>query len=245
MLFIHEDTNKQRFNIVKEFHKYNKLIFNNELVLDFPLRWGSLKRSMGLVKFISDGRTKSPLNVVSLTLSNVYDFTPENFRDTLIHEMIHVYTVQHHVIEKPHGREFTFWMNKINRMGDYHITQTEEGELQVNSDRNVKPVYAFVQERLDGKKSHAIIKSYVKGEIILNLDLAHWSSRKNCSIAIYKVTNPRMLMFKQARNLDTLKGLFSFNSASEEENFNEILKTSPKIDYIFVDEKGRIQNLLK
>jgi dipeptidyl aminopeptidase/acylaminoacyl peptidase len=243
-MFLIEKNNKDFYDMEKAFHKYNKLLFNNELVLDFPLRWGSLKHSMGVVKYVSDGRTKEPLRVISLTLSNVYEFTPEDFRDTMIHEMIHVYTTQKHIYEKPHGREFISWMNKINKMGDYKITPTEEGEVQVNSDRAVKPIYVVELQKKDGNNSFAFIKSYLKGEVLISKGRSSYINyfliTGKGAVCVYKVVDPNAVKMKISRSLETAT-LYILRDKAQ----IDLIKNSPKVDYVFFDEKGRLQDLLK
>jgi hypothetical protein len=130
---LNEKRNEEKINLVHEFNRLNKEVFNNELVLDFPLVWKKLKDKMGIcTAYLSTGK------VISITISNFYDNTEEDIINTLIHEMIHALLFQKKLFDKgkynkvSHGFYFTQEMDRINKhFPKYHITPTEKNSQEV------------------------------------------------------------------------------------------------------------------
>ena len=109
-------------NLTSEFNKLNDLLFRGEIT-PIPIRWGMDKNLIGTVYYAKDESGKEIIR--GLRMSRFYDLTYVQFKNTLAHEMIHVYLSQQG-IEHEHDEPFLKEMNRINGMGlGFNITVSE------------------------------------------------------------------------------------------------------------------------
>jgi len=110
-------------NLTSEFNRLNGLLFGSEIA-PIPIRWGMDKNLIGTVYYAKDESGKEIIR--GLRMSRFYDLTYGQFKNTLAHEMIHVYLSQQG-IEHEHDEPFLKEMNRINGMGlGFNITVSEE-----------------------------------------------------------------------------------------------------------------------
>ena len=107
-------------DIEKEFNDLNKLLFNGEVILP-PYAVSVNKHVSAWVSSIQTkkGRTVIDESDVKLNFSKNCILTPEQFRNTLAHEMIHLLLSQRRVFSDyggDHGIFFTNEMDRINNM---------------------------------------------------------------------------------------------------------------------------------
>jgi len=146
-----ELANNTKFDIYQEFKELNTEIFNNDLNLDFPLKWSKLKNAMGRVSYTyRRGQPSETINITKLTLSTFFDVSVETLRDILIHEMVHVYFLQVLNSLEGHGREFLQTIAEINKkFPQYNVKRTED-VTDYNVETSVsfsQPLYFYILHR--------------------------------------------------------------------------------------------------
>ena len=103
--------------IEQKFKEYNQLIFGNHLP-DIPIR---LSRATTFVGKYQHRTRRTPLGRIEpydfyLRFSVLFDLTPEELDDVIIHEMIHYHIAYHRLHDTaPHGLIFCKMMNDINQ----------------------------------------------------------------------------------------------------------------------------------
>ena len=109
-----------RQQIKKLFIEYNGLYFNAELPL-CEIRVSSHHRYYGLFQYRRNSQNKAVCK--SITISDLFDYTEENLRSVLVHEMIHYYLIHKRKLfdAAGHGPEFQEMMNELNAKYDLKI----------------------------------------------------------------------------------------------------------------------------
>lgn len=111
-----------KHNILGYFHTFNEKYFNG--ILPFPNF--KIRHSYRILGFFSydcddDG---SMLNE-TIEISDNYDYTESQFRDVLVHEMIHFYLAyMGRDVECTHGKEFRKMASEFNSKYGMNITST-------------------------------------------------------------------------------------------------------------------------
>ena len=116
--------------MVELFNECNKEFFNNELPT-IPLRLTGGRRTMGSLSL--DGITGQAL---SIQMSRRYFATRDEFKETMIHEMIHLYqSLVYHKVD--HGMSFRRVCDAISRMsgGKFNINIVTRRKAYVTLDR--------------------------------------------------------------------------------------------------------------
>lgn len=143
-----EAKNETKYDLIKEFDKFNKLLFNGELKKTFPIVWshGKVKKHLGMVSFYRQNNQITKFEII-----NSIELERNDFNDTLIHEMIHVYLIQNG-LNDGHGPNFMRLARKFNAMG-YHITIVGDSvNLKADTDKKMRPGYLLLLELKDGDK---------------------------------------------------------------------------------------------
>ena len=102
-------------DILKYFHKYNKEYFNG--VLPEPdVKTISSLRLIGRFEYAYNSECSMYNQVIKIT--NAYDLTMKQFRDILVHEMMHYYLVYVGIdVHCDHGEDFNRVSAIYNAMG--------------------------------------------------------------------------------------------------------------------------------
>lgn len=126
----------------KAFDKYNEKYFNNELTRPH-FRLINTRRALGIFKsYRMTGK-------MELCITKVFDRTPNEFDNTIIHEMIHQYIYEMGIIDNNgHGVEWHRIAKRINKDG-WNITQFGE-RPQTLAIKNNKEYYML--SFVDGSK---------------------------------------------------------------------------------------------
>lgn len=111
-----------RHNLLNSFYKYNKEYFDNELPLP-ELIISNGHRTLGYFKCQLNDYGEMFGQVIEI--SGNYDYTEEQFRDILVHEMIHYYLMYSGEDTKcHHGKAFNRMAIRFNVMYGMNITPT-------------------------------------------------------------------------------------------------------------------------
>lgn len=144
----------------EKFDVYNKLCFEGKLPMP-PIRINTRYIHMGItqVDHILSPDGKKLQENVSIEMSVRRDLTEDEYRDILVHEMIHYYIIVNHLHDdSPHGKLFRAIMNKINSRYGFHVTvdfnPSEEALVKTISDRYR---YVCVMDFDDGRTGLAIV----------------------------------------------------------------------------------------
>jgi len=149
----HTDDEIVDFNEIdlqREFTKLNKLLFNDSL---YPVEmlWNTHKAAHGVVK-ATRNRLTGEIKIKSLGMSRFYEIKYKDFKDTLAHEMIHVYWLQKE-INCHHDWRFIQQMNRINSMGlGFNVSvKKDSSNLGISNEISEKKVqYVICIINMDG-----------------------------------------------------------------------------------------------
>lgn len=134
-----DDISPKEIDLKKEYKILNKLLFDNKLPTDFPMKWNRRKGSGGRT-LSRHPRNEKPY-VTGVEMSTFYKTTYGLFRDMLAHEMIHVRSVAMDLpdIGGSHGPLFKMEMERINRMNvGINITPKHEMTDKIMKTSNSK-----------------------------------------------------------------------------------------------------------
>jgi hypothetical protein len=141
-----EIVGRENINLQHEYDKLNQLLFEGKLPR-VVLVWDSSKRRLGVVKSLRK-RLTGEVKIESLGMSTYYKIPYRKFKDTLAHEMIHVWQIVT-VHTAGHGWDFHREARRINGMGlGFNITEKNSEELSVSDQgaTNTKELIAIIQE---------------------------------------------------------------------------------------------------
>jgi hypothetical protein len=183
-----------------EYRKLNDLLFGGEL--DVPkLRWGRRKTAHGHVSATKYGLT-GKIRINELVMSMFNSVTYKQFRDTLAHEMIHVYWLMRGV-DDGHGPRFISKMNEINAKG-FNVSIKAEGDFEVSSKiRGRRMVFVILDIR--GERRIIVMSEgvYEKHGMALMKSLQYFINLgfiKPGSYNFYVSSDPQLLKFGENRN---------------------------------------------
>ena len=110
-------------NLAESFDKYNKAYFEGKLPTPmFDLLHSY--RTCGYFQYTKGGWFDKTLYDPTISMTDYYDFTEKQFKDILVHEMIHYYLAYcgedrgcHH------GKKFKRMARRLNQTYSLHITE--------------------------------------------------------------------------------------------------------------------------
>lgn len=108
-------------NIIYKFHEYNDLYFNG--TLPFPqLKVRHSYRTLGY--FYCDIDEYGRISNETIEISDSYNYTEEQLRDVLVHEMIHYYLLYIGLDKKcTHGKQFKKMCKEFNEKYGMHLSK--------------------------------------------------------------------------------------------------------------------------
>ena len=118
-------------NLINEL---NKRCFDNQLQLEhIPLKLIKSSRISGQVafSFIRFGKEKKVTAIRSINLSSNFNWTYQDLKNTICHELIHVYEIQILKQTSGHGLNFKLKMMKIN---------SSHPDIKVSVRHNMSPI---------------------------------------------------------------------------------------------------------
>jgi len=113
---------KSKFSLLANFDAFNNDYFNG--VLPIPILKSSHSyRTLGYFHCDVDD-FGNPYNE-TIEISNYYDYTFEQFRDVLVHEMVHYYLLYMGIDKKcTHGKQFKKMCKELNEKYNLHLSKT-------------------------------------------------------------------------------------------------------------------------
>ena len=111
------------------FRECNRKYFNGAL----PTPKFSLINKLNILarfEYNKDKKGKHPIKWQELKFSDCYDFPEEDFRELMVHELIHYYIAWNKIKDNgSHGKEFMRIANEINEKHGLNITKTKDVSL--------------------------------------------------------------------------------------------------------------------
>lgn len=112
------------WNMPDVFHRCNMDYFGGKLI--FPrFRLLHSFRTCGYFQYINSGWFDKTTNDPVIMITDYYDFTPKQFDDIMVHEMIHYYLAWYGIDRRcKHGKEFKKMAAELNQKYHLNITVT-------------------------------------------------------------------------------------------------------------------------
>ena len=108
------------------FRECNKKYFDGSLPTPQFLLMDKLN-TLARFEYNKDKKGKHPIKWQALKFSDCYDFPEEDFREIMVHELIHYYIAWNGIKDnKDHGREFMRIANEINEKHGLNVTKTKD-----------------------------------------------------------------------------------------------------------------------
>lgn len=126
-------------DVEKEFDYLNKLCFNGELTLP-PIKFASHKIRIAWIKFINIRMGKRIINIENevLFFNKKFILTPEQFRNVLCHEMVHLYLNKIGRFNDYGGDHGVFFMQEADRINNMNVgvKVTQRDDIAPTQQRN-------------------------------------------------------------------------------------------------------------
>lgn len=108
------------------FRECNKEYFDGSLPIPY-FRLMNKLNTLARFEYNKDKKGKHPIKWQALKFSDCYDFSEEDFREIMVHELIHYYIAWNGIKDnKDHGREFMRIANEINEKYGMNVTKTKD-----------------------------------------------------------------------------------------------------------------------
>lgn len=87
-------------------------------------------------EYNKDKKGKHPIKWQELKVSDCYEYTEQELREIIVHEMIHYYIAWNGIKDnKDHGREFMKIANELNEKYGLNITKTKDVSSLIRTDK--------------------------------------------------------------------------------------------------------------
>ena len=108
------------------FRECNKKYFDGSLPTPY-FRLMNKLNTLARFEYNKDKKGKHPIKWQALKFTDCYDFPEEDFREIMVHELIHYYIAWNGIKDnKDHGREFMRIANEINEKYGLNVTKTKD-----------------------------------------------------------------------------------------------------------------------
>lgn len=135
-------------NMKEKFREYNKAYFNNDLSLPNFKIIHAYWRCGSFMYTRHKGRKR--LASKTICMSDYFDFTEEQYRDIMVHEMIHYLVIRDNVRDcDGHGDKFMEVANRLNSEYGLHITKNIDASLLKR--KNDAPKFSWMLFNLFGR----------------------------------------------------------------------------------------------
>lgn len=206
------------------FDEFNALVFSNKLP-KVKITFNNTRRQLGQFYW-------GPTRGIGIKISLFYDRNEEGFRNTLLHEMCHLYCYKQGWIHEGHGDNWKAIADKAYRITGLYIQRTQKDEVFVPRAENKAKMEAVKAKRnapailvdIDYGTYHFIVKTTKK--VIWDASDGNIIKGKNVS-GVYICDDKRALGWQNSRSLN--RG-YKFPNWQYNKEIAPILKKAMKVD---------------
>ena len=113
----------------KMFSECNEKYFDGILPVPYLNTMNKMK-ILARFEYNKDKGGKYPIKWQEIKFSDCYDYSEQDFREMMVHEMIHYYIAWNGIKDnKEHGNEFMRIANHLNEKYNLNITQKKDASL--------------------------------------------------------------------------------------------------------------------
>ena len=209
----------------KWFDEFNAVVFSNKLP-KVKIIFTNTRRQLGQFYW-------GPTRGIGIKISLFYDRKEEGFRNTLLHEMCHLYCYKQGWIHEGHGDKWKVIADKAYRITGLYIQRTQTDEVFVPRGAENKAKLKAVKEKknapailvdIDYGSYHFIVKTTKK--VIWDASDGNVIKGKNVS-GVYICDNPRVVKWQNSRSLN--RG-YKFQNWEYNKDIAPMLEKAVKID---------------
>jgi len=209
----------------KWFEEFNNKVFDGKLP-KVKIIFNNTRRQLGQFYW-------GPTRGIGIKISLFYDRKEEGFRNTLLHEMCHLYCYKHGWVHEGHGENWKRIADKAYRITGLYIQRTQTDEVFVPRGAANKAKMDAVKAKknapailvdIDYGSYHFIVKATKK--VIWDASDGNVIKGKNVS-GVYICDNPRVVRWQNSRSLH--RG-YKFSFLEYEKSIKPILNKAIKVD---------------
>ena len=208
----------------KWFDEFNTLVFSGNLP-KVKITFTNTRNQLGQFYW-------GPTRGIGIKVSLFYDRTEENFRNTLLHEMCHLYCYKQGWVHEGHGDKWKAIADKAYRITGLYIQRTQRGEVFVPRAENKAKMDAVKARRnapailvdIDYGSYHFIVKTTKK--VIWDASDGNIIKGRNVS-GVYICDDKRVVGWQNSRSLN--RG-YKFPNYQYDKEIAPILGKAVKID---------------
>lgn len=209
----------------KWFDEFNALVFKNKLP-KVKITFNNTRRQLGQFYW-------GPTRGIGIKISLFYDRNEEGFRNTLLHEMCHLYCYKQGWVHEGHGDNWKAIADKAYKITGLYIQRTQKDEVFVPRGAANKAKMKAVKEKrnapailvdIDYGSYHFIVKTTKK--VIWDASDGNVIKGKNVS-GVYICNDKRALSWQNSRSLH--RG-YKFPNWEYNHEIAPMLKKAMKVD---------------
>ena len=126
-------------NMLRIFNECNERYFGGKLPVPYLNTMSKLDKLARFEYNIDKGNVKHPIKWQEIKLSDCYEYSEDEFRDIMLHEMIHYYLAWNGIRDNgSHGKEFIRLMEDLNVRYGFHIVIRQDVSLLKRSGKKPK-----------------------------------------------------------------------------------------------------------
>jgi len=206
------------------FDEFNTLVFSGNLP-KVKITFTNTRNQLGQFYW-------GPTRGIGIKVSLFYDRTEENFRNTLLHEMCHLYCYKQGWVHEGHGDKWKAVADKAYRITGLYIQRTQRGEVFVPRAENKAKMAAVKARRnapailvdIDYGSYHFIVKTTKK--VIWDASDGNIIKGRNVS-GVYICDDKRAVSWQNSRSLN--RG-YKFPNYRYDKEIAPMLRKAVKID---------------
>ena len=206
------------------FDEFNTLVFSGKLP-KVKITFTNTRNQLGQFYW-------GPTRGIGIKVSLFYDRTEENFRNTLLHEMCHLYCYKQGWVHEGHGDKWKAIADKAYHITGLYIQRTQKGEVFVPRAENKAKMAAVKARRnvpailvdIDYGSYHFIVKTTKK--VIWDASDGNIIKGRNVS-GVYICDDKRAVGWQNSRSLN--RG-YKFPNYQYDKEIAPILRKAVKID---------------
>ena len=211
--------------INKWFDEFNSVVFSNKLP-KVKIIFSNTRRQLGQFYW-------GPTRGIGIKISLFYDRNEDGFRNTLLHEMCHLYCYKQGWVHEGHGENWKRIADKAYRITGLYIQRTQTDEVFVPRGAANKAKMKAVNEKknapailvdIDYGSYHFIVKTTKK--VIWDASDGNVIKGRNVS-GVYICDHKRALSWQNSRSLN--RG-YKFNNWEYEKDIVPMLEKAMKVD---------------